>query len=212
MAEASSKLGNYRFLVYPVNVPFYSRQFRAPEQLRTSAGKRVIMFALNIEWALKIFQRGFKMKHTRLLMTGLLIVVMILALAAFSPGKQSASTLAVVERAETDVVTDTGEKDDSVGDILTFANKVYDEKNEKEIGSDNGYCLRTAVGSAWECNWTLTLADGSIVIEGPFYDTKDSVVAITGGTGKYADARGSMKLHARNDKGTEYDFVYEFVQ
>jgi len=152
------------------------------------------------------------MKHLRLLIAALFIAVIILALAAFSPGKQSTSTLAVVERAETDTVTDTGEKDDSVGDILTFANKVYDEKNEKEIGSDNGYCLRTAVGSAWECNWTLTLTDGSIVIEGPFYDTKDSVVAITGGTGKYADARGSMKLHARDEKGSEYDFVYEFVQ
>lgn len=152
------------------------------------------------------------MKNVRVLLTALLIVVVIFVLAAFSPGKQSTMSIAVVERAETDAVTDTGEQGDTVGDVLTFANKVFDEKNEKEIGSDNGYCLRTVVGAAWECNWTLTLADGSIVIEGPFYDTKDSVLAITGGTGKYADARGSMKLHARNDKGTEYDFVYEFVQ
>jgi len=152
------------------------------------------------------------MKRIRNLFTGLFIVVVILALAAFRPGKLSSTTVKVVEHADTDVVTDTGEKDDSVGDLLTFANKVFDEKNEKEIGSDNGYCLRTVVGDAWECNWTLTLADGSFVVEGPFYDTKDSVMAITGGTGAYADARGSMKLHARNDKGTEYDFVYEFVQ
>ena len=151
------------------------------------------------------------MKRIRILFTGLFIVVVILALAAFRPGKLSSTTVKVVEHADTDVVTDTGEKDDSVGDLLTFANKVFDEKNEKEIGSDNGYCLRTVVGDAWECNWTLTLEDGSFVVEGPFYDTKDSVLAITGGTGAYADARGSMKLHARNDKGTEYDFVYEFV-
>ena len=146
------------------------------------------------------------------MLTGLLIVV-ILALAAFRPSKLSINTLTVVEHADTDTVTDIGEKDDSVGDVLTFANKVFDEKNEKEIGSDNGYCLRTVVGDALECNWTLTLTDGgTVVVEGPFYDTKDSVLAITGGTGDYADARGSMKLHARNDKGTEYDFVYEFVQ
>src|SRR6185369_2612666 len=113
-------------------------------------------------------------------------------------GKLSTTTIKVVEHADTDAVADTGEKGDTVGDVLTFANKVFDEKNEKEIGSDNGYCLRTAVGDAWECNWTITLADGSLVIEGPFYDTSDSVVAITGGTGSYADARGSMKLHARN--------------
>ncbi len=152
------------------------------------------------------------MKHARLLITGLSIALILFALAAFSPGKQTASTLTVVEHADTDAVADTGEKGDTVGDVLTFANKVFDEKNEKEVGTDNGYCLRTAVGSAWECNWTLTLADGSVVVEGPFLDAGDSVLAITGGTGKYADARGSMKLHARNDKGTEYDFVYEFVQ
>jgi len=142
---------------------------------------------------------------------GLFIAAIIFILAAFSPGKLSTTSVKVVEHADTDAVTDIGEKGDTVGDVLTFANKVFDEKNEKEIGSDNGYCLRTVVGDAWECNWTLTLADGSFVVEGPFYDTKDSVLAITGGTGAYADARGSMKLHARNDKGTEYDFAYEFV-
>ena len=151
------------------------------------------------------------MKHIRILLTGLFIAVIILAVSAFRPGKLSTTTIKVVEHADTDTITDTGEKGDTVGDVLTFANKVFDEKNEKEIGSDNGYCLRTAVGAAWECNWTITLADGSLVIEGPFYDTSDSVVAITGGTGSYADARGSMKIHARNDKGTEYDFIYELV-
>jgi allene oxide cyclase len=63
-------------------------------------------------------------------------------------------------------------------------------------------------GKAWECFWTLSLADRQITVEGPFLDAGDSVLAITGGTGKYAGARGGMNLHARNDKGTEYDFVY----
>ena len=65
------------------------------------------------------------------------------------------------------------------------------------------------VGKAWECIWTLTLAEGQITVEGPFYDTADSVLAVTGGTGEYAEASGSLALHARNDKGTEYDFVYK---
>ena len=152
------------------------------------------------------------MKHIRLMLTGLFIVVVILALAAFRPSKLSTNTLTVVEHAESDTVTDTGDKGDSVGDVLTFANKVYDQDNKTNVGNDSGYCMRTIVGVLWECNWTLALTDGgTVVVEGPFYDTKDSVLAITGGTGDYADARGSMKLHARNDKGTEYDFVYEFV-
>jgi hypothetical protein len=37
----------------------------------------------------------------------------------------------------------------------------------------------------------------------------NSTLAITGGTGSYEEAGGHMTLHARNDKGTEYDFIYE---
>jgi hypothetical protein len=122
--------------------------------------------------------------------------------------QDSTTTIKVVERAANDIVTDTGPEGDSVGDILTFANEVYDEANAEKIGTDNGYCIRTAVGAAWECNWTITLADGQIVVEGPFLDTGDSVLAITGGTKAYAGARGEMLLHARNPEGTEYDFTY----
>jgi len=37
----------------------------------------------------------------------------------------------VVEHADTDAVTDTGAKNDSAGDILTFANPVFDQANAK---------------------------------------------------------------------------------
>ncbi len=130
--------------------------------------------------------------------------------SAFLMGRAAADeTLALVEHATSDTVTDTGAKGDSVGDILTFANDVFDKDNAKKVGSDNGWCARTVVGKAWECIWTVTLAKGQITVEGPFYDTADSVMAVTGGTGKYAKASGSLALHARNDKGTEYDFVYK---
>ncbi len=91
---------------------------------------------------------------------------------------------------------------------MTFANPVFDAANKHQIGTDQGYCVRTEVGKSWECFWTLTLADGQLTVEGPFFDKGDSVLAITGGTGKYAAARGQMKLHARDEKGSEYDFVY----
>jgi hypothetical protein len=117
--------------------------------------------------------------------------------------------LHLVERATTDAVTDIGAKDDSVGDLLTFANDVYDQANKTKVGSDQGYCVRVAAGKSWECWWTLFVTGGQITVQGPFMDKGDSVLAITGGTGKYADASGQMKLHARDDKGSEYDFVYE---
>jgi allene oxide cyclase len=134
------------------------------------------------------------------------------AIACVTLGSAAAlagTTITLVERATSDAVTDTGAAGDTVGDLYTWANAVYDAANQKKVGTDQGYCVRVEVGKSWECNWTVALADGQITVEGPFLDKGDSVLAITGGTGKYANARGQMKLHARDDKGSEYDFVYE---
>ncbi len=137
--------------------------------------------------------------------------MLLMGVAAFSLGHAASAkeTLDLVERATTDAVTDLGAKGDSVGDLLTFENEVYDSRNEKKLGTDQGYCVRLAAGKSWECWWTLFVAGGQLTVQGPFFDKGDSVLAITGGTGKYAAARGQMKLHSRNDKGTEYEFVYE---
>lgn len=117
--------------------------------------------------------------------------------------------ITVVERAENDVVQDIGDAGDSVGDVLTFANKLYDAENVNEVGTDQGYCLRVKAGESWECTWTAFLADGQITVSGPFFDAKDSVLAITGGTDAYSEAAGQMTLHFRNPAGTEFDFTYE---
>lgn len=129
-----------------------------------------------------------------------------LSLALAAPA--SAHTVKLVERATSDTVTDTGAKDDSAGDILTFANELYDADNKTKVGSDNGYCFRTAAGKAWECAWTNTLEGGQINVAGPFLDGQDSTMAIVGGTGKYQRIHGEMQLHARDAKGSEYDFVF----
>ena len=121
-----------------------------------------------------------------------------------------AQVIHVVEHADTNTVRHigpAGEKD-SVGDVLAYANPIYDEANETEIGSDNGYCIRTVAPGAWECAWTTTLDGGQIMVEGPFLDGEDSVNAITGGTGAYAGATGEMELGYRDPEGTEYDFIF----
>ncbi len=149
------------------------------------------------------------MKINRIAM---LAVIAAIAMAFGSSGSSAPGTLHVVEHADTDTVADIAPAGDSIGDVLGFANPVFDEANQKQVGTDNGHCIRTAVGSAWECFWTLMLADGQITVEGPFFDTTDSTLAITGGTGAYSRARGQMTLHARNDKGTEYDFTYQILK
>ena len=53
-------------------------------------------------------------------------------------------------------------------------------------------------------------ARGRITVEGPFYDTHDNVLAITGGKGKFANARGTMEVKARHG-GTEYAFIFHVL-
>lgn len=137
------------------------------------------------------------------------VAAAVLGLAFFSPSASAKDkeSFTLVERAANDVVTDTGAEGDSVGDILTFANEMFDESDKMKVGDDNGWCVRTAVGKAWECTFTVSLEGGQISVEGPFYDSGDSMMAVIGGTGKYAGVGGEMKLHAR-DGGAAYDFIF----
>src|SRR3979490_295557 len=48
----------------------------------------------------------------------------------------------LIEHADTDATLDLGAKGDSVGDLLTFANPVFDSANKTQVGSDQGYCVR----------------------------------------------------------------------
>jgi allene oxide cyclase len=100
---------------------------------------------------------------------------------------------------------------DAVGDILSFANPVFDAANKRQVASDQGFCVRTVAGKSWECMWSLSLEEGMITVEGPFHDTGDSIFAITGGTGKYEGAKGHMKLHLREGQPEAYEFSYELL-
>jgi len=112
----------------------------------------------------------------------------------------------VVERATSDTVLDNGASGDSIGDVIAFGNDVYNAGDNVRVGRNQGSCVRTNPGESYECEWTLILKDGQIVVQGPFNDTRDSTMAITGGTGRYRHATGQMVLHARN--ATEYEFAY----
>jgi len=134
-----------------------------------------------------------------------------LALAGGSIATSSPSSLTkvhVIEHAVTDTVIDLGAPGDSTGDLLTFHNKLYDATDASVVGRDQGECVRISPArGTWECRWTSFLPGGQITVEGPFFDTHDSTVSITGGTGRYATAEGDMLLLSRHG-GTEYDFVF----
>jgi hypothetical protein len=141
----------------------------------------------------------------------LLAIVPIAGAGLIAAGPLAAAApqeLKMVEHATTDAVTDTGAAGDSAGDILTFSNEVFDADDKNKIGTDQGICFRTVPGKAWECFWTLSLEKGQLTVEGPFYDSGDSVLAVTGGTGDFAGALGEMALSARGTDGKAYNFTY----
>ena len=80
----------------------------------------------------------------------------------------------------------------------------------RRSGTDNGVCIRTVVGQTYECSWTTSLAQGQIMVEGPFLARGPSTLAITGGTGSYTGARGWLELTARAG-GTKYNFVFHLI-
>ena len=139
------------------------------------------------------------------------VLLVLVVNASAGPGDHHAGqTITVVEHATTDVVTN-GTAGDDVGNILTFANDVFNAADTQKVGTDQGSCIRMVVGESWQCSWTTFLADGQITVEGPFYDTGDSVLAITGGTGAYRNVRGEMELKYPNPAGTKFDFVFHAI-
>ena len=123
----------------------------------------------------------------------------------------------VIEHAITDTVQEFHPPNMSLGDILGFHNPVFDASNQHRVGMDNGQCTRTvATGKTeWECFWTTFLAQGQITVEGPFFDDgTDTTLTITGGTGAFVEAHGSMLLHLRNPgaKISQYDFIFMLAQ
>jgi allene oxide cyclase len=153
------------------------------------------------------------MRSSRMIGAGV-IAAAALGLAAASVGAHpdiaSPVQIHVIEHAISDTVTDTGASGDSSGDLLTFHNPIFDASDSTRVGRDQGDCIRIVPGRSWECRFVTRLAGGSLTVEGPFFDTHNSVLAVTGGTGVYRNARGTMTLKSRAG-GTEFDFIFNLI-
>ncbi len=127
-----------------------------------------------------------------------LITATTLSLVACS--QETAQTLVTIAdaRVNTAQTIDTGEPGDSVGDILTFDQPLLD-KDMKEIGNNSGTCVRTRVGHSFQCQWTLTLENGTIQVTGRELDQGTSTLSIVGGSGKYSGISGEMESTNNND-------------
>jgi allene oxide cyclase len=143
------------------------------------------------------------------------VAALIVAAVAVAAGSSSTpqitqpTTLHVIEHPVTDTVVNTGPRGDTTGDLLTFHNKLFNATNTTVVGRDQGSCIRIVPGRSWECTWTNFVRRGHITVEGPFFDSHDSLVSVTGGTGIYRNVRGQMLLHARPNG--QFDFEFSLI-
>lgn len=142
----------------------------------------------------------------------LLLVGLLFGLTASDRSAAAQEQLILIEHVTDEQVVDLSNEGDSVGDTLVFSNELYDDQNANLVGRSHGSCLRTVVGESWDCTFTNTLENGSLVVTGPFYDDGRGTFAITGGTGDYAGAGGQMSLQAAESSTTEspqWEFTFE---
>lgn len=105
---------------------------------------------------------------------------------------------------------DRGEPGDSVGDILAFDQPLLNVKAE-QIGNNSGTCIRTRTGHSFQCQWTLTLKNGSIQVAGREFDEGASEIAIVGGTGRYAGISGQIES-VNNGDGTFKQTLHYWIR
>jgi hypothetical protein len=128
--------------------------------------------------------------------------------SAQSPGGRTLSFTELEKGATFKHVRNTKPKSpraNSLGDVLVFTNPLADASG-KVVGKLHASCATTVgarnfLKSVITCDGAAVLRDGTLTWQGSFKVGASTVTAtITGGTGAYANARGSL-VSATNDRG-----------
>jgi hypothetical protein len=119
-------------------------------------------------------------KHTLALTLVLLVVPAAVASA-------STTTLRLTEKQTFQHYTDKGSKGESAGDIRTFGGTVF--QKGKKVGHDQIRCVVAAT-----CDAQVWIQGGSLISKGFVAKGPNFTAKITGGTGRYADAHGTVAV------------------
>jgi hypothetical protein len=111
----------------------------------------------------------------------------LVALALPVGASASTTTMHLTEKQTFQHLVDTGKKGESQGDIRTFGGAVF--QAGKQVGHDQIRCVvgRTCRAQVWVRGGSLIA--GSFVVPGRTFTAR-----ITGGTGAYTGARGSVEV------------------
>lgn len=87
----------------------------------------------------------------------------------------------------------------TAGDVVLYANPVFDRHGTR-VGTDQGICTMINARQS-QCDATLALPKGQLVTHGLQGVGSGYEVAVLGGTGAYAGAKGTMTSHPFKDGG-----------
>ncbi|CAH9067233.1 unnamed protein product, partial [Cuscuta europaea] len=91
-------------------------------------------------------------------------------------------------------------KVNSLGDIVSFTNKLYSGDMQTRLGITNGICFVISHneennGDRYEAVFSFYFGDyGQISVQGPYLTYEDSFLAVTGGSGKFHGVTGKVKV------------------
>lgn len=133
-------------------------------------------------------------------------VVLVLGLlaggAAYATGGTEAtrddgsSTLRFLDVGDKFEFADVGEAGESPGDMAIFENKLRNRADTRTLGRFLGACTFLVSSGLASCRGTLELADGTIEVATAvdFGAGGPILAAVTGGTKRYRDVDGQMRL------------------
>jgi hypothetical protein len=102
-----------------------------------------------------------------------------------------------------------GNSQHKLGGYEVFTNPVYDANDKNVIGSSDGECTY-ASDTVYQCDWTLMLPHGNVVLSGAqTAQQSQTVYAVVGGTGAYYQIKGEAILDfIHTTTGNEYKYTF----
>jgi hypothetical protein len=134
------------------------------------------------------------------------------ALLVAAPTAASARTVTLEVRSQLEraQLVDAAPAGDSAGDLLVFTERLLDRRGRR-IGSDAASCVRLFDERSL-CTVTYALPGGQVttqLLQPGLAGVRTYDLAITGGTGRFAGARGTVRLRQGEEGGDRLRFRME---
>jgi hypothetical protein len=144
----------------------------------------------------------------------LLGTVGLVSFASASSNTSATKTIHVVQPATAKFTNvDVGDEDESPGDYVVITSPLVKPGTDKKVGSVAAVCTLVKVTPTFpsQCVGTASLSRGDITVQGIFLSVegKRNVLAITGGTGAYRTAHGTLTATILRSGAT--DLVFKLI-